>query len=140
MLYHEDGTMIDSFSFGQQLTNLPSARKPNGLGGFVSQSHTFASNNNLVNTVDETSTKAFFNVYPNPAHDQIVIEFEKNMLNNHKIFISLYDALGRSLTTGLEINSYNATISTASLESGYYYLKANIDGKGTFMKKVVVIH
>ncbi|MCF8247554.1 MAG: CotH kinase family protein [Saprospiraceae bacterium] len=140
ILMHEDRTVIDSISFGEQSTNLPSARKPNGTGNFVSQSHTFASNNNLVNSVNGKSMDILFKVYPNPTNNQLAIELDESILHNNSFELHLCDALGRSLTIAPKLNSNKLFISTTSLPNGYYYLKLKIGDSSTLIKRFAVIH
>jgi hypothetical protein len=140
ILMHEDRTVIDSFSYGAQITNLPSARKPNGTGNFVAQPHTFASNNNLVNLANDNPIDAIFRIYPNPANEQLVVELDETFMHNKRIEINLFDALGKSVSINSKIESHKFLLSTASLCTGYYYLKIKLEGYGFIMKKVAIIH
>ncbi|MCB0519219.1 MAG: CotH kinase family protein [Lewinellaceae bacterium] len=140
MLSHEDGTVVDSFSFGPQVTNKTNARRPNGTGEFFVQLPTFSANNELVSSTKTLNLDPTFEVYPNPANHQFIIDFGKNIWQSHEIVFSLNDAFGTSHLTGLVNNSHQTIVPTSPLPDGYYFLKVQIDGYGTIVKKVVVCH
>ncbi len=139
MLSHEDGTIIDSYTFGEQTSNLPSARVPNGTGNFQKQTATFGTNNG--NTV--SATEAFSNqitVFPNPADDYISIDFGEIIMKNEKPVVSLYNSLGQEIVQQLVNNSQQTTISTNHLPLGYYLLKVNFGNKPIYIQKVIIGH
>ena len=49
MLSYNDGSIVDSVSFGAQTTDMGFARVPNGTGNFVIQAPTFSGNNEFLN-------------------------------------------------------------------------------------------
>jgi hypothetical protein len=71
-----------------------------------------------------------FKVYPNPSDYLVyvtVIDKDKNS-ENEPSKGEIFDALGRLATT-FEINKGQATINVSGLETGIYFLRAEINGK-----------
>ncbi len=138
MLAHEDGTVIDSLSFGEQLANVAMARIPNGTGGFRQQPPSFNKNNELVSSIEGALFEEGFKVYPNPANQQIQVDFGSLPFNT-PIQISLQDMLGRTVNYDIPRNATSIVLSTANYVSGVYYLTVQTAG-ASFSKKVVVQH
>ena len=56
-----------------------------------------------------------FNVYPNPAKNQIFVETEMNIEE-----ISVYDTFGRLMTT---VNGQQKTVDVSELNNGVYFVR-----------------
>lgn len=138
MLSHEDGTVVDSISFGKQLANVAMARMPNGTGNFMSQAPSFNKNNELVSSVETTLFKQHFKAYPNPSNEQLTLDFGAFPINQ-PIQISLRDMLGHVLLQSTINHSKTILLSTAIYPNGVYYLDIQVGGN-TFSKKVIVQH
>ena len=60
----------------------------------------------------------YFNIYPNPAHDRIVI----NCVNNKKMNMAIYNLFGELLIQA-ELNNSKNMIDINTLSSGIYIIK-----------------
>ncbi|GEM_PF-293718 len=138
MLSHEDGTVIDSLSFGQQTTNLAMARIPNGTGNFVQQAPSFNKNNELVSSIEEKLFIENFKVYPNPADHQLTLNFGTLILKK-SVQLTLRDMLGRTLIHFPQINTPALVLPAHSFPNGVYYLDLSMEGKN-FVKKLIIQH
>ena len=139
MLMHEDGTVIDSLTYGEQVTNLTSSRLPNGTGDFTIQLPTFQANNDLLNSLEEEYLNEI-TVFPNPANDRLTIDFGEIILKKEKPVVSLFNSLQQRMYSNLVNNSHQIELSTATLPSGCYFLKIDFDGQKSLMKRIVVHH
>ncbi|MCP4125332.1 MAG: hypothetical protein GY751_26665, partial [Bacteroidetes bacterium] len=74
-LHYEDGTNIDSLSFGVQTTDIAYGRLPNGTGPWVTMAPTFNGNNDYTG-VDEYAELAAA-LYPNPTNDHFFIQLDE---------------------------------------------------------------
>lgn len=79
----------------------------------------------LCEPADTTSVKEIlngvdYNMYPNPAKDQVTLEF--NGLSNKMLTVEFFDVAGRSLYT-TQVNNQVNNISTTSFENGVYIVR-----------------
>jgi hypothetical protein len=116
----QDNSILDAIAYPSQLTDISYGRFPNGTGPFVEMNPTFnAENTNAIdNTEDFIETKEF-KIYPNPADDFFIIEFNDSA---HSNFIRIYDMTGKSVYSGNVIN--NTSINTSAWTSGMYFIKS----------------
>ena len=135
MLVHSDGTFIDSLSFGQQETNIPYARVPNGTGDFQSHYPTFNMNNDGPSAVNELDG-VNFKVYPNPANEMLNITFE-NDFDFEKVNLSMTNMLGQIVFRNQNQFSQQTQIDVSGLTPGLYFLILE-KGKSRVAQKVVV--
>jgi len=136
MLVHFDGTVIDSLTFGVQNTNIPSARIPNGTGDFSSNvSPTFGEFN-----IGETSVLEFskldFRIFPNPANEFIIIEFD-HYLKKDNIEIIVSNLLGQMVYKQGNINDWKTIIDVAKWNAGIFLIEVRGDNFKK-VKKVIV--
>ncbi|MEK7256371.1 MAG: lamin tail domain-containing protein, partial [Bacteroidota bacterium] len=122
MLRHEDGTMIDSVTFGAQADNLAYARVPNGEGDFVSQTTTFSASNNLPSGVTEPATTSIFKVFPNPVSEVLTLEFFPVQPGERREAV-LRNLLGATVWSETNLASRQAKIDVSALEPGVYFLE-----------------
>jgi len=96
-LVNTDESIIDSLTFPEQKTNIGYARMPNGTGAFTFKTTTFNANNNdgTTNTRQELLASAAFNVYPNPAQEEVFIEWTKTNQPVEEMDVKIYDMLGK---------------------------------------------
>ena len=104
-------SLIDEVTFGVQTTNITYGRYQNGIGSFIFMNPTFDSinTNNSIQPVEIEEidpNKNGFNVYPNPASEKIIIEFENEATETFNVFNLLGKTIYRKTTseTVLEIN------------------------------------
>ena len=138
MLSHEDGTVIDSLSFGEQISNIAMARVPNGTGDFVQQEPTFNKNNDLVSSISETLFNQTFTLFPNPATEQITINIGTSLLKEKPV-ISIRNVLGSILLHRKEINKSSINLSTYNYFDGIYFIDIELKEK-SFTKKLIINH
>ncbi|MEY3422040.1 MAG: hypothetical protein RIR48_2340 [Bacteroidota bacterium] len=121
--------MLDSITFGPQITNKSAARIPNGTGNFVSGNHTFGTNNDGTSSTEDFISSGL-NVFPNPAsHGLVTI----SNLSNYAENISIYNL------SGIKVNDHNvgahSEISIELTTPGIYIIQF-----GKLSKKLIVTH
>ncbi len=121
--------MLDSITFGPQITNKSAARIPNGTGNFVSGNHTFGTNNDGTSSTEDFISSGL-NVFPNPAsHGLVTI----SNLSNYSENISIYNL------SGIKVNDHNvgahSEISIELTTPGIYIIQF-----GKLSKKLIVTH
>lgn len=134
-LSYEDGTVIDSLSFGVQSTNLSYARRPNGTGGFVMQTATFHANNENTTASSSSQEISPFNIYPNPSHQFITIELASDFFEASKVRLS--NIMGQAVIPTFMPQQPKQSINLASLPSGVYLLEVTIEHQ-KFVKKIIL--
>lgn len=79
-----------------------------------------------------------FNVYPNPASDQITIDLAFDKKNNTKI--ELFDLVGKQvkLVSSFVSNEAKNTVDVSDLSSGTYFIKLTTESGNSFTRKIVV--
>ena len=135
MLVHSDGTFIDSLSYGQQEVNIPSARRPDGMGDFVMQDPTFKANNDWPSSVSELP-ESTFKIFPNPAEDVLNIEFEEE-ISFENANVTLRNMLGQNLISQKIENTRRSQIDVTRLIPGMYFIEVRI-GQARKVRKVFV--
>ena len=85
---------------------------------------------NWVNAVDENMM--VYGIYPNPAKDEVFIQFEGKFANS----VSIYDMLGKEIIE-LVPNSDVNRLDISNLQIGVYFVKVTFDGK-EFTHKLVI--
>jgi hypothetical protein len=113
--------ILDSLTFGPQVTNKSAARKPNGTGNFVIGDHTFNKNNDSTSATEEQEAD-FRNdilLFPNPTSQTIFIQ----SLEKYSEPIYILDITGQQV---LKFSGYNAStgLDISTLQQGIYLLKA----------------
>ena len=135
MIVHSSGAFIDSLSFGQQETNVPFARVPNGTGNFQSHYPTFNMDNDGPSGVNELKGIKF-EVYPNPANEVLNITFE-NDLDFEKMNLSMANILGQVVYRNQNQFNHQVQIDVSGMNTGMYFLILE-KGKSKVVRKVVV--
>jgi len=87
---------------------------------------------------ESTFAPSTFNIYPNPASDQITIDLVFDKKINTKI--ELFDLVGKQVKLISEFvgNESKNTIDISDLPSGSYFVKVTTEGNGIFTKKLVI--
>ena len=135
MLVHSDGTFIDSLSFGQQETNIPSARIPNGTGDFVKQDPTFNGNNDGSSSTYDL-TDGLFKIYPNPTSDIFTISLEEDLIYKNSN-LQLVNMLGQIMLSQNIGNSPKVQVDVSHLTAGMYFAVLNFDKQKAVVKVFV---
>lgn len=83
----------------------------------------------------EEPKKPTINLYPNPASDEMTIEFEGDEV--HNVEITLFNTIGEDVLLGRNENIiHKTTIDISALSTGIYFMEIDLDGK-RMMQKIV---
>jgi len=131
LLTNEDGTFIDSLTFGKQTTNIAMARVPNGTGDFVFKAPTFNGTNVPDATIDLGNSN-IVNIYPVPAQNNLTVEFEGSKTNYQ---VKVLNTMGQLFVTK-DMNNKKNILDVSTLVTGQYilqiYSKGNLVGNARF--------
>jgi len=100
----------------------------------IAEGNLIGQNINEQFTINTSSNQASFNVYPNPARDEIVIEASFSELYNDTKF-AIYNTSGSSVVP-YNLLDERKTIDITNLPNGLYFLEI-ISPYGKFSKKIV---
>lgn len=121
--------IVDSVSWGQQVTDMGYARVPNGTGPFIIQQPTFSYNNNLTG-IAEISQELTMELYPNPAKDFVRINLSR--IQDHQK-LEVTNIAGQTVYTATAKSKM--AINTSAWEAGIYFIRY-----GSLNKRLVVTH
>lgn len=77
-----------------------------------------------------------FMMYPNPANDEVVIDFGNQVFEN--LSVSILNILGQQVISQIDtVQNQSIIVNTSSLESGVYFVSIS-EGNNTSVKKLVV--
>jgi hypothetical protein len=110
ILSNANGTIIDSVSFGLQMTDISTGRSPNGTGSFTALPPTFGWNND-VSAIPAAEVPNGLFLFPNPAEGKFYIQ---SQVKNAQIRVTAAD--GRQVILK-NVNSNNGWIEVDA--SGY---------------------
>jgi hypothetical protein len=111
-----DGSIVDSISFGEQITDRSFGRFVNGTGGFTDMPPTFAAQNSLTSGVHgDFEIKTKVSIAPNPSSKTVKITLPDL---NSNLDLRIYDVLGKlvfqknntQLEQLIEVNAYQSGI------------------------------
>ncbi|WOI22920.1 CotH kinase family protein [Nonlabens ulvanivorans] len=120
VLSYDNGTVIESITFGAQTTDMGYARVPNGTGNFVIQAPTFGTNNETLSNSDfELNTD--YAIYPNPVNDVININTNNGSINQ----IALYNLQGQQLMSLKFDGEQQSQLDLTNYTQGIYLLTIN---------------
>ncbi len=135
MLSYEDGTILDSLSFGEQKENIAMARIPNGTGDFVQLPPSFNRKNEIISSTNEIRTSPKFEIYPNPNNGQFNIDFKQFV--NKNVDLSIYNILGKKVWQRKVKNERNINIAIPNLVKGTYLCQIENEEIIAF-KKIII--
>jgi hypothetical protein len=104
------------------------------LSGCVSSSVSYTYN---LSSINENNDENLIKIYPNPAHDQFVIEAE--FMGSEKISVVLLNTLGEvvmMIDEGFKGMTYHKTVNIEHLPYGVYYLRI-INGDKAIVSKII---
>lgn len=127
---NSDLVEIDYTSFGQQTANMGCARVPNGTGNFVIQAPTFATNNEGILSIPALDQQLGWEVYPNPASDFVVLNFDGPFVNSE---VKVLDLSGK-VVLDFVVDGNQFTLPLENLNSGTYIIQHEMQ-----QKKLIVI-
>lgn len=112
--------VLDSLSFGEQITNQTFARIPNGTGDFqITEDLTFNANNDMSTSVLQLVDDTDISVFPNPTINQINILL--NIDPEEKLKLFLTDPLGRRVLSQ-DITNRITIVDVEHLQKGIYVI------------------
>ncbi len=87
--------------------------------------------------VDDSPESSSMKIYPNPAHEKVIIKFNALNNNNNNIRISLFDLSGKAVYIQEIFNENEIEIPIQTLEKGIYIIRAT-NSKQSFIQKLVI--
>ncbi len=134
LLLDSEETILDQVTYPALETDLTYARKPNGSGGFRVSEPTFNENNGQgTSTTNPQLVEDRLIAYPNPANNQVTIQFKKNGHALEKVV--LRDLLGKEVRTYKDLNEAQLIIDISELNAGFYLITANDNYSIKIIKK-----
>ncbi|MFT4601965.1 MAG: hypothetical protein ACI857_002151 [Arenicella sp.] len=132
ILSYDDGSIIDSVSFGLQYPLISAGRYPNGTGGFTSMLPSLESEN--LQSDSPLITSELF-IYPNPAKNSFHI---KTTLSAPS-YIEIVTLDGKKVAQRYFGENGLITIDTDQFSSGVYYIKLTSENQ-IFTDKLIIAH
>ncbi len=124
--------LIDGFDFGEQMTDVASARIPNGTGPFQSAVATPGAYNGTATSVFKNNfINIDLNISPNPFNGELYISTKNNEIK----MVDLYDVDGKVIFKNNYLNKNK--INTPNLISGIYFLKIKLNNNLEITRKVI---
>lgn len=124
------GNLIDEVVFPVQTTDVTYGRYPNGTGAFTSMPSTYNAENSLapITGTSERETLEDVAIYPNPAQDYFVVDFDANK----ELMLVVYNSIGQNIYQETVVNGM--VINTSSWSSGIYFVKIGDRNCGSVVK------
>lgn len=116
------GNLLDTLTFGTQVTDKGYARVPNGFGPFVIKTPTFAANNGTVSTF-ELLPAGDWSLLPTVTSSSVRI----SMQNGKEAAVQIMDMQGRVMLT--EIIQSEASLNVGHFPAGAYTVRIVSEGK-----------
>lgn len=88
----------------------------------------------IYNVPDTELIRSLFNIYPNPANDNITIKTNKS---ENILKINIFSADGKSVMQVDNLNNISANINISNLPSGTYLIKLSTESNFSFERLVV---
>ncbi|MHC1738425.1 MAG: CotH kinase family protein [Ignavibacteriaceae bacterium] len=127
ILSNPDLSLIDSTSYGAQITNRSMARIPNGTGTFVAGFPTFNGPNSPTGVDEEENGQLpsrfmLMQNYPNPFNPNTAIRYKIPEVS--KVVLKIYDVLGNEVAIPVNeeqiAGTYEVRFNAGNLASGVY--------------------
>jgi len=129
-LSNASGAKLDTMVYATMAADKAYGRCTNGVGAFtINLSATPNSANSCAVSIADVISGMAIKVYPNPAHDYLNIETNKNM---HQL--QLFNSMGSIVWQQSNISNNFLRMATSGLSAGVYFLKIDAEK----MLKVVV--
>lgn len=138
-----DGRLLDSVTYGPQVTNQTEARIPNGTGQFTTEEPvTFNANNDEPSGTDDHSLMLQVRVFPNPAQNKLNVIVQEDLLIpaiTTDLSLVMVDPLGRPVLEQPVLQA-QTVISLQEMIAGIHSLHVlDKTGRLHHTEKVVVI-
>ena len=138
LLSDPQGNVLQSYTFGEQRTNVSESRIPNGTGNFASTERTTPLANNETSSLHEHLELRALSVYPNPTSDYVSLSFDDEGLQDATV--SVYSADGQLQVLASEPErtaAFELRIDLRSLATGVYH--AVLVGDGVRARATLVV-
>lgn len=130
ILSNGSGVVLDSISFGPQVTDKSMARCPDGIGTFsANATPTFKMSNCAIGVNELKGSEGSIRVYPNPANNYFVIRNYEG--GTESVFV--YNTLGEEIYKNKFTKEL--TINTTTWEPGVYFIRTQ-----SSVKKLLITH
>lgn len=126
VLSYASGDVVDSVTFGAQISDSSYSRIPNGTGSFVIKDPTYNGNNEWaasIKAINEQSTT--LRIFPNPVSSTLNIVDEKVSIET----VEVYDMLGHKIISNNYSNQNNVSIDLSEYANGMNLLFVNKESK-----------
>lgn len=130
MLSAPGGIVLDSITFGPQITDKSMGRCPDGVGTFSTGTiPTFKMSNCLVGIDELNSNSSTVNVFPNPASSHVFVRTTSGQSQK----LEVTNTVGQVIYRSTYLNQ--TEILTSNWEDGIYFIRTN-----STVKKVIINH
>lgn len=145
VMSNADLSIIDSLTFGAQVTNLSMARVPDGTGPFVRGKPTPGATNFTVTGVTAAraivpKSFALAQCYPNPANPATTIQF--SLPQDSRVSLEVFNLVGERIATLLDdvraAGTYAVSFDASHVASGVYFYRM-VAGGFVSVKKLIVM-
>jgi len=142
MLSNPQLEVVDSTSFGNQITDISFARVPNGSGGFQFHPPTYGANNDGEAVIDTfvvavpTVLLPTVYLFPNPVQNQCTVSFADPSFVMDQL--SVYDSNGDFLLRQ-KVNGHTIDLDVSSLSPGLYFISILSDKGEKITKRFVKV-
>jgi hypothetical protein len=136
-LLHEDGTFIDSLSYGEQETNIASARIPNGTGNFVMQDQTFNGHNETPNATIAQELDGDIRIFPNPAEGVFFVDLSRVEVFGEKMMV-LRNYLGQLVKIVENAGTDLVTVQMENVGTGFFTVEIVFEDGSSVVRKILV--
>lgn len=136
-LMHEDGTFIDSLSFGEQETNVASARIPNGTGGFVMQDATFNDHNENPNATIAQELDGDIRIFPNPTAGAFFVDLSSIEVAGEKTIV-VRNYLGQLVKNLEDAATDLVTVEMGDVGTGFFTVEVVFEDGSRVVRRILV--
>ncbi len=112
--------------------------KTSGSAGLDIDAIGVINSGNLSLNIEESLSPFTFNIYPNPASDNLQLTIKKEDININLIEIQIINIAGK-LVYNSSINKESNKINISFLDNGVYFLRIN-SSKFTLVRKLIIKH
>jgi hypothetical protein len=120
ILAYDNGYVVDSLTFGTQISDISFGRYPNGTGTFTFMPPTPLAPN-ILTGISEQPKHSHYNIFPNPSNGYFTIQHERYHINS----VIINDIHGRQLAGFYNINELQVELDISFLASGLYLIYIN---------------
>ncbi len=136
-LTNQDGSLIDSMVYAEQMTNVSFARIPNGTGDFIFHEPTFGFNNEESSSIIGLSNQLTVMIYPNPTSNFL---FAKIQNSDSDFYTSnIFSITGQSLLKSIH-KSKHFQIDVQNLNPGFYIAQIKDDKQKKYISSFIISH